>query len=45
MKDTTCVELEGVDMGLDPTPWKLTKNIGILSNTGPDPLKITKFRI
>ena len=23
--------------------WKNTKNIGFLSNTGPDPLKITKL--
>ena len=27
------------------TPWKITKNIGFLSNTGSDPLKITKLAI
>ena len=26
----------------DPPPLKNHKNIGFLSNTGPDPLKITK---
>ena len=25
------------------SPWKITKNIVFLSNTGPDPLKITKL--
>ena len=25
------------------SPWKIKKNIGFLSNTGPDPLKITKL--
>ena len=34
----------GGDRGSGP-PWKITKNIGILSNTGPDPLKITKLPI
>ena len=28
----------GVDRGVQ-TPLKITKNIGFLSNTGPDPLK------
>ena len=27
----------------DPDPLKYHKNIGFLSNTGPDPLKITKL--
>ena len=31
----------GDDMG--PDPLKNHKNIGLLSNTGPDPLKITKL--
>ena len=31
--------------GGDPPPWKITKNIGFLSNTGPDPLKITKLPV
>ena len=26
-------------------PWKIKKNIGFLSNTGPDPLKNTKLPI
>ena len=26
-------------------PWKNNKNIGFLSNTGPDPLKITKLHV
>ena len=26
-------------------PWKTTKTIGLLNNTGPDPLKITKLPI
>ena len=29
--------------GLDPPPLKNHKYIGFLSNTGPDPLKITKL--
>ena len=28
--------------GLDPPPLENYKNIGFLSNTGPDPLQITK---
>ena len=37
----------GGDRGSGPPPWKITKknNIGFNSNTGPDPLKITKLPI
>ena len=34
---------EEATRGPDPPPWKITKNIGFLSNTCPDPLKITKL--
>ena len=33
----------GGGRGSEPQPEKLKKNIGFLSNTGPDPLKITKL--
>ena len=42
-----CADPEGggVDKGFGP-PWKITKKIiGFLSNSGPDPLKITKLPI
>ena len=36
--------VEGGGQGVRPhPPWKITKNIGFLSNTGLDPLKITKL--
>ena len=34
---------EGGTGGPDPHPWNNHKNIGFLSNNGPDPLKITKL--
>ena len=39
----TCADPEG-GQGAGP-PGKLQKNIGLLNNTGPDPLKITKLPI
>ena len=41
-KVETCADPEGVTGGPDP-PLKDHKNIGFLSNTGPDSLKITKL--
>ena len=38
----TCAGPDGGTGGLDP-PLENYKNIGFLSNTGPDPLKITKL--
>ena len=40
----TCADPEGETGGPDP-PWKIIKNIGFLSNSGPDSLKITKLPI
>ena len=38
-----CADPEGGTWGPDPPPLKKHKNKGFLSNTGPDPLKITKL--
>ena len=38
-----CADPEGGKGGLGIPPLKNYKNIGFLSNTGPDPLKITKL--
>ena len=37
----SCADPEGGDRGSDPL--ENHKNIGFISNTGPDPLKITKL--
>ena len=43
---TTCADQEEETGGPDPPPpLENYKNIGFLSNTGPDPLKITKLQI
>ena len=42
LKGTAHADPEGGTGGPDP-PLKNHKNIGFLSNTGPDPLKITKL--
>ena len=40
----SCADPEGGTGGPDPPPpRKITKNIGFLSNTDPEPLKITKL--
>ena len=40
----SCADPEGGDKGSGPSPpLKNHKNIGFLSNTGPDPLKIKKL--
>ena len=39
----SCAVPEGVGAG--PYPLEYYKNTGFLSNTGPDPLKITKLTI
>ena len=38
-KQQPCADPEGGNRGPDPPPLKNHKNIGFLSNTGPDPLK------
>ena len=40
---TACTDPEGGGGQGIWTPLKKTQNIGFLSNTGPDPLKITKL--
>ena len=44
---STCADPKGVDGGGGVQgPWEIEyKNIGFLSNNGPDPLKITKLPI
>ena len=39
------VRIQRVGTGDPPLPLKNHKNIGFLSNTGPDPFKITKLLI
>ena len=34
----------GGDRGSGPPPWKITKNLGFLSNTGPDALKSQSYQ-
>ena len=41
----SCADPEGGDRGPGPPLLENNKNIGLLSNTGPDPLKITKLPI
>ena len=40
-----CADPEGGTRSPDPPPPGKLQNIGFLSNTGPDPLKITKLLI
>ena len=42
MKVHTCPDPDG-DRGSGPLPTPTEKNIGLPSNIGPDPLKITKL--
>ena len=42
-KPKSCTNPEGGTGGPDPSILKNHKIIGFLSNTGPDPLKITKL--
>ena len=38
-----CTDTEGGTGGPDPPPLKIHKNIGFLSKTGADPLKMTRL--
>ena len=39
-----CADPGGGGRGSGPPPGKLLKNIGFLSNTGPDPLKSQSYQ-
>ena len=43
-RENPCAEIEvGQGDRTPPSPEKITKNIGVPSTTGPDPLNITKL--
>ena len=44
LKQSACADPKGGGTGGPPPPLKNHKNIGFLSNTGLDPLKITKLQ-